>query len=114
MTYNPYIKGRWYRIFMESDGTDSKITNADIDATIYGANIKLPKDFHLVDLKYDINSVTHTGNVALAIDVMSFPDSSQGFVAPIAKAFDYAYIYVFGYFTSIPVEESDEEEIEEV
>lgn len=96
--YNPYEKGRWYRTFLESDGTTLKITDSDLDVSIQGNYLKFPKDFHILDTKYDMNSITHSGNAVITIDVMSFPDGAQGIAKPLATAIDYGYIYTFGYF----------------
>lgn len=96
--YNPFSKGRWYRIFMESDGTTSKITDSDLNVSLSGSNLKMPKGFHVVDTKYDINCVAHDAAVNMIIDLIGYADGSQGFPGPVAKAYDYAYIYVFGYF----------------
>lgn len=96
--YNPYVKGRWYRIFIESDGTDKKIIESDIEVTFSGNNIKMPEGFHVIDRTYDINCVEHDAATSIAMDVMSYADGTQGIVGPAAKVFDWAYIYVFGYF----------------
>lgn len=96
--YNPYSKGRWYRIFMESDGSVQKITKSDIEASLSGNNIKMPKGFHIVDAKYDINCIEHDAAVNMIIDRVGYADGAQGIAGPVPKAFDYAYIYVYGYF----------------
>lgn len=96
--YNPYAKGRWYRIFMESDGTTQTIVEDDLGVTLNGNNINAPKDFHIVDTMYDINCVAHTGTANMAIDLIGYADGTEGIAGPVPKAFDWAYIYVFGYF----------------
>lgn len=96
--YNVYSKGRWYRFFLESDGETTKITEADLEVTNENNILKFPDGFHVVDVKHDINSVEHVGNVSMIIDLTGFADGSQGISAPVPKAYDYAYIYVFGYF----------------
>lgn len=96
--YNPYIKGRWYRTFIESDDGAIKITESDIPVSVNGAYIKFPKDFHIMDVKYDMNSVPHTGNAVITVDVMSYPDGCQGIARPLPSAIDYGYIYTFGYY----------------
>jgi len=96
--YNPHAKGRWYRIFMESDGTKQTVVEDDLGITLNGNNINAPEGFHIVDTKYDINCIEHTGVASMAIDLLGYADGTQGIAGPIPKAFDWAYIYVFGYF----------------
>lgn len=96
--YNPYSKGRWYRIFMESDGTTNKITDSDLEITQSGNNLKMPEGFHVIDKKYDIHSVAHDAQVTIAADLIGYADGSQGIQGPQAKAYDWAYIHIFGYF----------------
>ena len=96
--YNPYSKGRWYRVFLESNGTAVTATEKDLDISFSGANIKMPANFVVVDAKYDIHTVAHDGAVTMAIDRISYADGSMGIGGPAAKAFDYGYVYIFGYF----------------
>lgn len=96
--YNPFSRGRWYRIFMESNGTKQTIVDSDIEVSLSGSNLKLPKGFHVIDRKYDINCVEHDSAVAISMDVMGYADGTEGIAGPVPKAFDWAYIYVFGYF----------------
>lgn len=98
--YNPYNKGRWYRLFLESDGSKVTVTDSDLEVTLSGSNIKFPANFHIVDRKYDINCVEHDAVSNMIIDLIGYADGSQGIAGPVAKAFDYAYIYVFGYFNA--------------
>lgn len=97
--YDPYVKGRWYRLFLESNGTAVTATEKDLDISFSGANIKLPAGFTCIDAKYDIHCVAHDAAVSMAIDRISYADGAMGIAGPVAKAFDYAYIYVFGYFS---------------
>ena len=98
-TYNPYAIGRWYRIFIESDGTDRKITQTDIDASeieISGDYLKMPFAFHVIDVKYDIMS--SNGGAASALGGLKiYNDGCQAIAIPKADVYDSAYIYVFGY-----------------
>lgn len=96
---NPYIiNGRWYQIFIESDNTNVKITQSDIPVTIENGYLKFPSGFHVIERQYDINSIEHSGDVSIAIDLRGFTDGTQGIYLPLAKAFDYAHIYVFGHY----------------
>lgn len=96
---DPYkIEGRWYQIFVESTGTAVKVTNSDIPVTVENGYLKFPAGFHIVDRKYDINSIEHSGDVSIAIDLRGFADGTQGIFLPVAKAFDWAYIYAYGHY----------------
>lgn len=95
--YNPYSRGRWYRAFIEADGTSYTLTSCDItDAVINGSRVKLPDGFHIVDIKYDIHSTIGTGG-ALAHATYIYADGTQAINLPGKDQFDYAYIYIFGY-----------------
>lgn len=97
--FNPYkVNGRWYQVFIESTGTEVKITNSDLPLTIDNGYLKFPEGFHIIERQYDINSVPHDGVVSIAIDLRGFEDGTQGIYLPLAKAFDYAHIYVFGHY----------------
>lgn len=96
--YNPHSKGRWYRIFMESNGTSQTIVEDDLGVTMHGNNINAPAGFHIIDTVYDINCVEHDGVANMAIDLIGYADGTEGIAGPIPKAFDWAYIYIFGYF----------------
>lgn len=96
---NPYIiDGRWYKIFIESDSDAITVTTSDIDVTVENSYLKFPANFHVVERQYDINSVEHANDVSIAIDLRGFADGTQGIYLPVAAAFDYAYIYVFGHY----------------
>lgn len=95
--YNPYNRGRWYRVNIKSDGSALTL-DGDIDCAVSGTYIKFPKGLHIVDCKYDLKSVPHSGNAVIAIDVMSYPDGCQGIARPLPAAMSEGYVYVFGYF----------------
>lgn len=98
--YNPYKIGRWYRLFIESDGNAHTITESDIDDAVVSDEsdaIIFPVGFHLVDSLFDstlINDATaskfnEVGNSASGNSTLTIPDVS---------AYSSAFIYVFGYF----------------
>lgn len=98
-THDPYtLPGRWYKTFLESDGSAVKVTTSDLEVDITGTGIKFPKGFHIVDVKFDINSIEHGAMVTMAQDLYGYADGSQGVYRPVANAFDWANVYVFGYF----------------
>jgi len=90
--------GRWYRVFLESDGNSIFVTETDIEVDLSCTGIKLPKDFHVLTTMHDINSVEHSSTITMMQDLYGYPDGSQGVYKPIANAFDWAYVYIFGYF----------------
>ncbi|MBQ0139411.1 MAG: hypothetical protein KBT36_08950 [Kurthia sp.] len=95
--YNPYNKGRWYRIFIESDGNDITITESDLNCEISAGYMKMPKGFHIIDEMMDIHSIE--GGTAANIGFINriYADGIQATDLPPVKNFDYAYVYVFGY-----------------
>lgn len=96
--YNPYSKGRWYRLFIESDGTTSKITESDItDAAISGTYIKFPSGFHVLDTIYDITTNTEGTASSVQNGVRIYNDGKQAIAIPAVDVYTSAYIYIFGY-----------------
>lgn len=93
-----YNKGRWYRIFVESDGNNYTLHKNQI-ATEFSANhLKLKEGFHVVNYGYDY-TFTSTGN-AIPIDdgLYLYADGTVALNVAKANAFSSAYLYVFGYF----------------
>ena len=96
--YNPYAKGRWFRVFIESDGNTPTITDSDIPVENSTQYIKFPKDFHVIDVKYDVNSTA--GETVANMDVATryYNDNAQAVSLPPVAHYDYMYLYVFGYY----------------
>lgn len=90
-------RGRWYRFFIESDGTDFKITSGDLESTIASGYLKLPKKIHALDYIIDINN-TAASNRTFAKTFKTFTAGEMGVLLPDVRDFDYMYVYVFGYF----------------
>ena len=98
-SYDPYSYGRWYKFFVESDGTASSITTSDIEgAEISGTYIKTVAGFHILDTIYDITA--ETGGTASQVQkgVKIYNDGIQAFAIPAVDVYTSATIYVFGYF----------------
>lgn len=97
--YNPYAKGRWYRIFLESDGETVTVESDDLNIT-YSANyLVFPKGFHHIDHKYDISSnFTHESTTGVNKVLRFMTDGSQAIEIPPKTHYDYLHLYVFGYF----------------
>jgi len=97
--YDPYTKGRWYRFFIESDGNTITMPEKDIaGAAVNGTRIKFDADFTVIDVKYDIHSVSGGAASGIANTVYIYADGKQAVNIPTKDQFDYAYIYVFGYY----------------
>ena len=92
--YLPYMsKGRWYEFFVESDGTNYKLTKADLnDCKISNNSLILPKDFHILTFTQDIHAI---GDSTFMPELPLFSDNTQGFVLPDATSFDYMTIYLY-------------------
>ena len=97
--YNPYSKGRWYRFFVESNGSAITITEKDLEAQISASYLQMPKDFHVIDTKYDVHTVAGGSAENMQYVLRIYNDNSQAVALPTVDHFDYAYIYVFGYFS---------------
>ena len=95
--YNPFSKGRWYRFFIKSTGTEITLTKSDIEgAAIENGVIVLPVGYRVIDVVTDINSIaggsgypTEYGNKVIT------GDGRQGYLLPDAEKFDYGFIYLF-------------------
>lgn len=96
---DPYVlpEARYFKIFVESTGTESKITTSDIESTeLDGQWIKLPLKFRLLDVIEDIHVVAGSA-VNRVIDIKINADGTESFFIPSSAAFDYATFYVLGY-----------------
>lgn len=90
--------GRWYKAFVESDGTDYTLTSCDLeDASVASGILKMPKDFHVVDAKFDIN-IDSSAAFTFTNTFKGYADGKQGITLPNVANFDYCTLYFFGYF----------------
>lgn len=96
--YDPYSNGRWYRVFIESNGTAYNITETDLDVTVAGTILKMPENFHVMDVKYDMNTISTGSAQSQTLQIYSASDGHQGINLPKVASFDYGYIYIFGHF----------------
>lgn len=93
------MRGRWYELFIESDGSGYTVTKNPIDgAELVNGIIKLPEGFHIIDVKWNMHSFgascQHIANM-----VQCYEDGTQGLVLPQVNCFDslriYAYVEVY-------------------
>lgn len=93
---NPYARGRWYQLFIESDGSKYVKGDCDIEIEISSTYATLPPGFHVVDVIADV-----TSNAATAANYSWLTrfnaDGTQAIILPPKANFTSAYIYVFGY-----------------
>lgn len=97
-------RGRWYEVFLESNGSAVSFTKGDIGSagSIVTADntFAFPADFHLVDVKIDVNTDTGTEKWWQHRTRM-YANGSYGIELPSADNFDYLTIYAFGYYDTI-------------
>lgn len=92
-------KGRWYEAFIESDGSDYTLTTCDLDAAISSSTLKLPLGFNVVDVKQNYHMDAPAEAKTININSLKFyADGKIGISLLDKTAFDYANIYIFGYF----------------
>lgn len=92
----PFTRGRWYRFFVESDGTAVTLTEKDdIDASIIDNNLVLPKDFTLAACFNELHTIE--ANEANVCRILYDTDGLTKVELP-AKNFDHGYIYIRGFF----------------
>lgn len=93
----PFTKGRWYRFFVESDGTTVTLSEKDkINASIENNKLILPKDFTVAACFNELHCIKASeANVCRIIyDI----DGLTKVELP-AKNFDHGYIYIKGFFS---------------
>lgn len=96
VSYNPYAKGRWYRFFVESDGSVKTLTESDIKGAVLENNlIKLPVGNRILDVIFDINCIPSATGSMISNEVNLTAEGKQSITLPDASVFDYAYIYAF-------------------
>lgn len=92
-----YDRGRWYRIFIESDGNNYNIHSNPIANEISGNHLKLKKDFHVVTLDIDYTFTTNSGASLVETGLYLYADGTVSVNLEETSKFSSAFIYVFGY-----------------
>lgn len=94
-------KGRWYKIFLESDGTNITQTTSDIDGSVVSNTaITLPAGFTPVSYEIDAH-IDITGAQSSISKKVTYTTSGKTTLAIMGPTvFDYANVYVYGYFES--------------
>ena len=97
-SYNPFANGRWYRIFLESNGTNITLTEQDDNISILILNntyLLFNKTVLSMIRKPNIlNSSEKNVNIGLIIRTTA---STKNFITQLLNPsmFDYEEIYVF-------------------
>ena len=93
-----YNKGRWYRIFVESDGTNYVLHENPIALEFSANHLKLKEKFHVVNYGHDYVFTTTENAVSIDDGLYLYADGSIALNVAKANTFSSAYLYVFGYF----------------
>lgn len=93
-----YNKGRWYRIFVESDGTNYVLHENPITTEFSSNHLKLKKNFHVVNYDHDYTFTTTESAMPIDDGLQLYADGSIALNVAKAGTFSSAYLYVFGYF----------------
>ena len=97
-SYDPKARGRYFHVFVESDGAAASITDKDLDGFTLGtAEIVCPADFHVIDYEIDIHSIAHAAATEYWKGLTIGTDGKQAVHIPDADSFDYADFWIFGY-----------------
>lgn len=96
-SYDPFANGRWYRLFLESNGTNIKITEKDIeDARVDGNALIFYKK--LITFVEKINLVKTTENINTSINYYVHTDNNSvrySLYLPRPNQFDYCEVLLF-------------------
>lgn len=90
-------RGKWYRIFIESDGTDYKVHDNPITGELSGNTLKFKKGFHVVKHETDYIFRENSGASVIESGLYLYADGTVYANLESASKFTSACIYVFGY-----------------
>lgn len=93
-----YNKGRWYRIFIESNGTDYMLHNNQITTEFSSNHLRLKEGFHVVNYSSDYKFTSTENAVSIDDGLYLYADGTVALNVAKANTFSSAYLYVFGYF----------------
>lgn len=92
-----YDIGRWYRIFIESDGTSYRVHDNPITGELSGNHLKFKKGFHVVTLETDYTFTENSGASTLESGLYLYADGTVSANLIATSKFTSAYMYVFGH-----------------
>ena len=92
-------QGRWYHLFIESDGTDPTITTSDIEDAGFDSDgyLLMPEAFKIVDTKFCINCVGTEANLFEPAYMLIGTAEQIGVAMPDVDSYDYLDLWIFGY-----------------
>lgn len=101
--FRPYAKGRWFKVFCETDNNVAKITTTEIDECMIDSNrLMIPHDLHIVDVLCDFNNVEFdTGTANINNVWYALPNGTKYILLPNVKSWDYGDVWIFGYRTEV-------------
>lgn len=98
--YKPFSKGRWYKFFIESDGTEFTLTDSDIggvsiDSILSDKNaLSLPLGYKILSVVPILNSIE--GNeLESIVNIVVTSTGQQAYLLPPATSFSDIELYVF-------------------
>lgn len=90
-------KGRWYKAFIESDGTDYTLTTCDLsDATITSKVLVLPEGIRHTEVHVDIH-VDAAAAFTYTPQFKGYAAGTQGITLPDADQFDYMTMWFYAF-----------------
>lgn len=95
--YNPFAKGRWYKTFIESDGT-ARVTTSDFqNPSISSGALVCPMNLRIVDYIVDAHAIEPDSAKTWSKGIRTYAAGMQAVLLPDASTYDYADVYVFAY-----------------
>lgn len=96
-SYDPFANGRWYRIFLKSNGSNIKITEKDIENVKVDGNVLI---FYktLITFVEKINLITTSESLNTSINYYVHTDKNStrySLYLPRPNQFDYGEILLF-------------------
>lgn len=102
-SYDPFANGRWYRVFLESDGTNIKITESDLPLTVGGSdslfiNSNIFNLYQYIFGKVElVTTETNIQSPQYYIKFVTTSTSKRIFIGtPNAKEFTSCELFIFG------------------
>lgn len=93
-----YSKGRWYKIFVESNGTDYVLHDNQIATEFSSNHLKLKEKFHVVNYCHDYTFTSTENAISIDDGLYLYADGTVALNVAKANTFSSTYLYVFGYF----------------
>lgn len=101
LKYLPHLKrGRSYKVFLESSESGVQITTTDIpEVDVDGGYLVLPHDFIVTDVHAVYHITTASSDTSCTVNTLRmFKEGNYGVALAGATHWDYADIYVSGYY----------------